>query len=231
MSDKKILILTSFTKNITWNNYGDCDYGKFTSMNHLLYSQKHNYSYLSRIVDEKDYDRHLTWVKIDIIRKKLPFYDYVVWIDADAIFMDMSIKIEDFLEDDPNLILPKMEKDKNSGNVWTSCSTGFMIWKNCEWSMNILEDLWENPGKYKFEFFHEQSLLDERLEEYYKLEPNIHTKSSEDLEEPVLLDKILVLPYSFHVCYKDDDQRYIYHASGDTPTKYERLKEMSSKVI
>lgn len=223
----EILILTSYTKNITWNDYGNCDFGKLSSVNHLQYSQKHNYSYLSKIVDENNYsDRHLTWVKIDILRKKLPFYDYVVWIDADAIFMDMDVKIEDFLKDDPNLVLPKMEMDKNSGNVWTSCSTGFMVWKNCEWSENILNDLWSNPGKFDFEFFHEQSLLDDKLSEYYKLNPNILSKSSEDLESPVLLDKILVLPFSYQGCYVDDEFKFIYHASGDTSTKYQRLHDM-----
>jgi len=223
----KILILTSYTKNITWNDYGNCDFGNLSSINHLKYSQKHNYSYLSRIVDENDYtDRHLTWIKIDIIKNKLPFYDYVVWIDADAIFMDMDVKIENFLEDDPNLVLPKMEMDKNSGNVWTSCSTGFMIWKNCDWSVDLLNDLWDNPGEFAFEFFHEQSLLDYKLSKHYELCPNIKSKEERDLEFAVMLDKVLVLPYSYQGCYQDDDLKFIYHASGNTPTKYQRLYDM-----
>lgn len=41
----KILILTSFTDNIRWNNYGKCDYGDFSSKNHLNYANKHGYSY------------------------------------------------------------------------------------------------------------------------------------------------------------------------------------------
>tara|TARA_R110000772_G_scaffold20466_5_gene56936 strand:- start:94426 stop:95115 length:690 start_codon:yes stop_codon:yes gene_type:complete len=222
-----ILILTSYTKNITWDDYGNCDYGNLSSINHLKYSQKHNYSYLSQIVDENDYtDRHLTWIKIDIIKKKLPFYDYIVWIDADAIFMDMDIKIENFLKDDPNLVLPKMVIDKNTGNVWTSCSTGFMVWKNCEWSLNLLNDLWDNPGKFTFEFFHEQSLLDEKLIDHYNLNDNILSKNHLDIESPVMLNKVLVLPYSYQGCYYEDDFKFIYHAAGDTPSKYQRLQDM-----
>lgn len=221
-----ILILTSYTKNITWENYGDCDFGKLSSSNHLEYSHKHNYSYLSKVVDENDYDRHLTWIKIDMLIKELPYYDYVVWIDADAIFVDMNIKIEDFLKDDPNLVLPKMGIDRNSGNIWTNCSTGFMVWKNCNWSNNLLQNLWDNPGNFDFDFFHEQTLLDNKLHEHYILNQNILNKELEDLDDPVLLNTVLVLPYSYQVCYTDDVMKFIYHASGDTPTKYKRLKDV-----
>lgn len=45
----EILILTSFTKNITFENYGDCD-----------------------IIDENEYiDKHLTWIKIEKTSEKL----------------------------------------------------------------------------------------------------------------------------------------------------------------
>jgi hypothetical protein len=157
----------------------------------------------------------------------------VVWIDADAIFMDMDVKIEDFLKDDPNLVLPKMQADKNSGNVWTNCSTGFMVCKNCEWSLDLLNDLWDNPGKFNFEFFHEQSLLDYKLAKHYELNSNIKNKDKSDLESAVMLDKVLILPYSYHGCYQDEEIKFIYHAAGDTPTKYQRLYDMiySKEII
>ena len=226
---KKICILTSYTDTIRWNGYGKCDYGDFAATNHLEYSNKHDYSYLKQIVKNSDYpDWHPTWIKIDVILKTLPLFDYIVWIDADAVFVNLDIKIEDFIDDGIDLVLTKSEMDKTTGNVWTNTNTGFMIWKNSEWSLNVLKTLWENPDRYRFDFFHEQSRLDELLLDWYLLPggENILNKLVEDLEYPIKLDNVKILPYSYHRCFEEGDIKYVYHAAGSTPTKMERIKRI-----
>ena len=75
----KICIITSYTDHIRWDNYGKCDYGDFASLNHHEYSNKHGYSYIKEIVKNDDYSNwHPTWIKIDVLKKYLPLYDYVV---------------------------------------------------------------------------------------------------------------------------------------------------------
>jgi hypothetical protein len=229
---KKICILTSYTDHIRWDNYGKCDYGDLSSTNHLEYANKHGYSYIKQIVSDSDYsDWHPTWIKIDILIKTLPLFDYVVWIDADAIFVNNEIKIEDFIQDDIDLVLPKMEMDKLTGNVWTNTTTGFMIWKNSDWSLNLLNNLWSNPSNYRFGFFHEQTRLDEFLQSLYSLPggENILNKSHDDIESPIVLNNIKILPYSYHRCFEDGEIKYVYHAGGSTPTKMERIKNFLLK--
>ena len=220
----KILILTSYTNEISHGGYGKCDYGDLCSENHLEYANKYGYSYLKQISNPTDYkDYNLTWIKINSIKNNLNTYDYVVWIDSDAIFKNMEIPLSDFIEDGVDLIIPKMEEDRFTGKVWTSVSTGFMIWKNSSWSHYILNKLWEDPGKYRYEYFQEQSRLDEILSEYYREFPNIKNKEKDDLESPIKINNIKILPYSYHRCYIDGDIKFIYHAGGDTKTKYSRI--------
>jgi hypothetical protein len=225
----KICILTSYTDHIRWDNYGKCDYGDFASLNHHEYSNKHGYSYIKEIVKNDDYfDWHPTWIKIDVLKKYLPLYDYVVWIDADAVFVNQEIKIEDMITDNVDLVIPKLEVDRVSGNMWTHTTTGFMVWKNSEWSHNILNELWDNPKQFKFEFFHEQSRLDELIYENFKLEggENILNKTIDDIESFILLSNIRILPFSYHRCWEDGIINYVYHAGGDTPSKLNRIKKI-----
>lgn len=225
----KICIITSFTDHIRWNNYGKCDYGDFASINHHEYANKHGYSYIKEIVKNEDYlDWHPTWIKIDMLRRHIDNYDYLVWIDADAVFVNKEVTIESFIRDNVDLILPKLEVDKQSGNMWTHTTTGFMILKNSVWTKELLNELWEKPNLYKFQFFHEQSRLDELLHANYLLSggENILHKSIEDLEEPLQLGNILVLPYSYHRCWEDGDINFIYHAGGDTPYKLRRIQNV-----
>jgi hypothetical protein len=226
---KHIGIITSYTNHIRWDNYGKCDYGDYSSINHHKYTNKHGYSYIKKIVNNDDYqDWHPTWIKIDVLKTYLPIFDYLVWIDADAVFYNQEIKIEDFIEDDIDLVIPKLELDRVSGNVWTNTTTGFMIWKNSEWSKNVLNELWNNPKEYRFEFFHEQTRLDEILKPNFELDGgnNVLNKDSIDIENPIVLGNIKVLPYSYHRCWDDGEIKYVYHAGGNTPTKLERIKKV-----
>lgn len=229
----KICILTSYTDHIRWDNYGKCDYGDLASINHHEYSNKHGYSYIKEIVKNDDYlNWHPTWIKIDVLKKYLPLYDYVVWIDADAVFVNQEIKIEDMITDNVDLVIPKLEVDRVSGNMWTHTTTGFMVWKNSEWSHNILNELWVNPKQFKFEFFHEQSRLDELIYENFKLDggENILNKTIDDIESFILLSNIRILPFSYHRCWEDGIMNYVYHAGGDTPSKLTRIKKILNNV-
>ena len=229
---RHICILTSYTNNIRWDNYGKCDYGDFSSLNHHEYANKHGYSYVKKIVNDNDYqDWHPTWIKIDVIKTYLPIFEYVVWIDSDAVFVNPEIKIEDLIEEKIDLVIPKMEVDRLTGNVWTSTTTGFMIWRNSEWSRKTLDLLWSEPNEFRLEFFHEQTRLDEILRPNFEIPKgeNILNKEQEDIETPIVLGNIKVIPYSYHRCWEDGEIKYVYHAGGDTPSKLKRIKSVLDK--
>ena len=229
---KRICILTSYTDHIRWDNYGKCDYGDYASLNHHEYSNKHGYSYIKEIVKNDDYTNwHPTWIKIDVLKKYLPLYDYVVWIDSDAVFVNQDIKIEDLINDGVDLVIPKLEMDRVSGNMWTHTTTGFMIWKNSEWSNNMLNTLWSEPKDYRFTFFHEQSRLDELIYDKFTVQggENILNKNIDDIETPIKLDNIMILPYSYHRYWEDGEIKYVYHAGSNTVTKLERIKRIINK--
>lgn len=229
---KRICIITSYTDHIRWDDYGKCDYGDFASLNHHEYSNKHGYSYIKEIVKNDDYSNwHPTWIKIDVLKKYLPLYDYVVWIDADAVFVNQDIKIEDLINDGIDLVIPKLEMDRVSGNIWTHTTTGFMIWKNSEWSNNMLNTLWSEPKDYRFTFFHEQSRLDELIYDKFTVQggENILNKNIDDIETPIKLDNIMILPYSYHRYWEDGEIKYVYHAGSNTETKLERIKRIINK--
>ena len=224
-----ICLLTAYTDKIRWDDYGKCDYGDFASTNHLEYANIHGYSFYKQIVQDSNYtDRHPTWIKIDILRKILPLFDYVAWIDADAVFTNNNIKIEEFIEEQVDLVLPKAEVDITTGNTWSFTSTGFMIWKNSQWSMDILNKLWNEPNEYTFKFLHEQTRLDQLLFGYYCLPKayNVLNKLPEDIPSPLVLGNVKILPYLYHRCFTHGDIKYIFHAGGSTPTKYKRIKEI-----
>jgi hypothetical protein len=94
--------------------------------------------------------------------------------------------------------------------------------------MDILNKLWFEPNNFKFDFFHEQSRLDELLKSNFEVfgGDNILNKDALDLEHPIKLNNIKILPYSYHRYWDDNEIKYVYHAGGDTPTKMKRIKKV-----
>lgn len=233
----KVLIVSSATKQVTWNSFGEPEWVTITKTNHKEYANKWGYHYINTLVDNAAVeDRHPTWVKIYEIIKliKLKKWDWIFWIDSDAVFVNLEQDIKDWISGDWNWILPKMSPDKKNNKVWTKTSTGFMGIRSCSETLTVLEQMWNNPGDCRFNFFHEQTWFDEYFKDLLATNKNLDEQSFEDIPEPVVLNKfnkpeLLVLPYKYHLVDEEMDFPFIFHAGGDTPTKYKRIENVLKK--
>lgn len=113
---------------------------KYSRENKIQYCTKHNYEFIEDD-DIVDYSRPIPWSKILLILKYIKNYDYIVWIDADMLVMNDSIKIESFINkyQDYNIIC---------GNDWRMINTGFLIVKNNNWSIQFWKDVYDDTIKY-----------------------------------------------------------------------------------
>jgi len=229
-----ILILSAYTKNIEWNNYGKNDYAEVSLKINKQYADINGYDFKGIVYDTKYKDYWPTWIKIYAILEYISMYDYVFWIDADAIFMN-NIPLDFLMGKDIALTkgLPTPDIDK----TLTMTTTGFMLIKNTEFSINLLNNLlyqaenWDG-GSFKELNWHEQGLLDKMYIrpqviqtykftfDYYRLVDHI----KEDIENPFETENFKIFPQKYQV---EDitDVKFIYHAAAETPTKRARLKE------
>lgn len=225
----KIGILTAYTDINPWTIDEKCNFLKVSSQNHIEYCIQNNYSYICELFHkEKLNSIHPTWIKIFALLKYLNEYDYLVWIDADCVFKDKNKKIEDFITPkNVDLIICKHGVDKTNSveNVWNSINTGFMIFKNSEWSLNLLKSLIFNWKNFKNDYFHEQSVLDNYLLDngYYNNNDILLKKQKSDLTDLFYEKNVLFLPYRYHVYYLEDECHFVYHAAGNSITKSDRL--------
>jgi len=81
--------------------YGNFKYFLWSEKINRRYCERHGYEYMiSR--DMPRTDRHVTWHKIPVILKELQDCDYLLFLDADAVFYSHELTIE-------NELLPLME--------------------------------------------------------------------------------------------------------------------------
>lgn len=82
--------------------YGDCEYFPWSEWINRRYSERHGYEYVIRRNPPRP-DRHLCWQKIPIILDELYDCEYLLFLDADAVFYSHELKIE-------QEVLPLMEQ-------------------------------------------------------------------------------------------------------------------------
>jgi hypothetical protein len=97
------------------------------------------------------YDLHLTsrllaperppaWSKIALVRDLLERYDEVLWVDADAIFVDISKDIAELVRPDKDLYLVEHVYAENP--EWRSANTGVFLVRSTPWARDFLERVW-----------------------------------------------------------------------------------------
>lgn len=107
---------------------------QYSERNITEYCKKHNYTcYVYR---ESITDSHPTWNKPLVLLDNIMKHGYIMWIDSDAIFTNFDIKIENIIDKHQNNLLVCDDIGKWKFNA------GVQIWKNCEWSIHVLNSWW-----------------------------------------------------------------------------------------
>jgi hypothetical protein len=145
----------------------------------------HGYDY--KFIQAPSYtDRHQTWVKVPMIREALKTYDYVVFMDADAVFHYHHLPLEWLFNhwnvtDETMLAMaldPVADYNRDErGNI--NLNTGFIIaqasdrttqmfntWEDC-----VTDEKYANCSKWRYEWSHEQAAFSNYLRYEYNL-PN-----------------------------------------------------------
>lgn len=160
----KICIISLFTEEIEKES-------KLATLNKKKYCEKHNLDY--RFFFGRASKRHAQWDKIQCIIQTLPEYDYVVWMDSDTIFNNFDISFKELISENLNYdALFCSDVCYNDDSKHLLVNTGVMVFKNTEWSSNILNKVWNSVEDYNIEkldkhsydgFPHEQGKMCEEL--------------------------------------------------------------------
>lgn len=110
-------------------------------INHELYAREQGYTYIFDIAPTEHW-RFMA--KIEKIRKLLPLFDWVFWIDDDAFVMDRTVRVETFVDHAPDAHLIFCESPVRDG-VWTWISSGNFLIRNTPEALAFLDAVLATP--------------------------------------------------------------------------------------
>lgn len=134
------------------------EYASYSLLSNVLYMKLHDYGYIieenidnnSKFKDDYEYYRKLAPIIESLIDTNTSYptvanqCDYLIWIDADVVILDINFKIENIIDKFPkaNIIM--------SADVSAIANTGFIIIKNNKWSLNFLHNWYNQRLKNKY---------------------------------------------------------------------------------
>ena len=163
-------------------------YAKYSVALNADYAIRHAYGF--HVFTSPSKLRFPSWGKVEIARQLLSACDWLFFIDADAVFVNLHKKLEDFTKIDGDLLV--CENGPNGGRP---LNTGSMLLKNTVAMQRFLDTWYETGAHYAFKEFYEQEVLND----YYE---KISTESH--------ATKIVPLPYDAFNSHWLDYQKPIW---------------------
>ena len=199
-----IAILTIGTNNINL-------YSKYVFPINQSYAHTHKYCYI-QYNDTLDNTRPIPWSKILAIKQQINNFDWIFYIDADAIFFNHDIRIEDIIDEKYNLIISKamgqnwVNQFYLNDSEFENINTGvFLIKGKNSWSSYLLDYIYSRTNRINHHWWENQALSD-----IYK-EHNMAINSKIKIVDQYILNGFENLMYD----YKDfNNDQYIIHWAG-----------------
>lgn len=135
----RVLIVTSSHPKKCDNKQGDQMLLK-SIKNKMDYARLHGFDIFYNM-DKIDSEMTGWWVKVfltHMLMKDHPEYDWIWWMDSDAIFTDMTFEVPWEKYGNYNMIMHGWEDAVYDKRSWLGLNAGVYLLRNCQWSMNLL---------------------------------------------------------------------------------------------
>ncbi|KAL9542827.1 hypothetical protein MBANPS3_008414 [Mucor bainieri] len=192
--------------------------GTRASLNKRSYADKHGYAFVARSREFAQQalrpdQRRTVWGKIDVIQKVLPKYDWVFWLDMDAVVMNSEQTVQDLLQrrleidDSTHFVIVRPGTDK-------MINAGVFLIRNTAWSFKFLQEIQSQSEWYRQGPSYEQGAMWDVMRREGFIQ---HTK---------FLDRENHLFNTFPKFYQQDD--FIVHFAPDKCPNSATLKGLAA---
>lgn len=129
---------------------------KLTSPSKEEYAKHHGYDFYCQTENFLP-DRAIGWAKIDILNKKLPDYDWLLYVECDAMIMNPTIRLENLIDNNYDVIISNSKYRDHFQGV----NTGVMLVKSCDWSTGFFKNLLDKEHYFHGNWWEQGAIIEQ----------------------------------------------------------------------
>jgi len=140
---------------VTTLRFGEVPYFDYSAKINRQYCERHGYR-LHTIEVPAQIERHPIWFKVKGVWDLLRSADFVLFLDADAYFIDHEKTIESLIQEhmgDAAFLAGNDRRDKEFVYSDEDANVGVYIIRNSPEGFGLLNDWWDSPLQYDTESF------------------------------------------------------------------------------
>jgi len=139
---------------------GDC-LARDLQVAHLdEYCMRHGYLLVTKFDNWPPSNRYAFWRKHELIHSELHDCDWLLWLDMDALIMNMTVRVEDIIDPQYFAMIPYLTGDQHVGSVYCA---GVMLLRCCKETKTFLREWWEAYDKHPDVSDNDNTLLNRYL--------------------------------------------------------------------
>eukprot|EP00613_Pedinella_sp_CCMP2098_P041141 CAMPEP_0171801136 /NCGR_PEP_ID=MMETSP0991-20121206/72086_1 /TAXON_ID=483369 /ORGANISM="non described non described, Strain CCMP2098" /LENGTH=306 /DNA_ID=CAMNT_0012412761 /DNA_START=324 /DNA_END=1241 /DNA_ORIENTATION=- len=120
--------------------------------NKQRYAARHNYELITAGAGEIDPSRPPAWSKLLALRRHLPRFDYLLFVDVDTLVMNPDITLDELVARGGS------NSDLIFTEDWNGVNSGVFMVRNSTWTHWFLDEAWGPPGsEQEYMALHEKS--------------------------------------------------------------------------
>lgn len=140
---------------VTTLRFGEIPYFDYSAQINRKYCERHGYGMYTIEVSPQS-ERHPIWFKVKGVRDLLRSADFVLFMDADAYFIDHEKTIESLIQDHMGDCIFLAGNDRRDNNFVYSdedANVGVYVIRNSTEGFGLLDDWWNSPLRYGTQTF------------------------------------------------------------------------------
>ena len=129
---------------------------KLTQPSKEAYAAAHGHDFYCKTQDFAK-DKAIGWAKIEIALEKMSQYDWLFYVECDAMIMNQTIRLENIIDDSRDIIIAESKYRHNFQGI----NTGVMLIKCSEWNRQFFQHLCEKGQYHNGNWFEQGAIIEE----------------------------------------------------------------------
>lgn len=122
------------------------------------YARRHGYTTVLSSEDALSEGRPPSWAKLNLVRSLLDEFDYVFWIDADAIIVDVGRDVIDEVDDDADIWFARHPQNRDLDA--SVLNAGVFLARSSQFTLDLIDAVWNSEEFVDHNWWENAALLD-----------------------------------------------------------------------
>lgn len=203
-----------------------CCYKDVTVRNMREYCDRWGYDFVAKFDNWKKLElpHHHMWRKTEMLMEEMHDCEWILWLDLDCFFLNMTIPLDVFTDKTADLVIPAgFGKCPECGKPVHNL--GMVCFRNCDWSRDVLQSWWNQEI---------EALKPNRAKEYTYCLGETLWISCHFVNNPLQASHIKVIPLrvaGWATITGKPEQLLTHQYAALEHIKLDKFKELESKVI